>query len=463
MTRVKRMTLFSGANGVGKTKWAVANCLSRILGYQPWDGVKHRQPPVRVLLCGPDFTNYHSKKSIPQIYEFLPRSQWESIKKNNNGTECEFTHPNGSILDLMSYEQYLRKPPDQASPFEGIDWDYANLDEPGPKDVYISISRGVMKRNGTMGWGMTPIAEPWVYDELYLAADDDPDIGAIMVPIESAMRSDTNPNGHLDEAAVAKYRNDLRGDDDEEARLSGKFVHLIGRIYRDFNKMVHTFKRSDIQIKAEWPKGISIDPHDKRPFAIIWWAVDEQGRRIIFKEWPTDPHKSYNYFDNRWDDYAEMIHKSMADTPGGRASYRWFVADPNFASTRKGATSQTLATFLQLQRLPFINDVDNSIPSGHQSIRRLLSWEPTKPVSITNTPHILVADDLWNVIWSFERYVWVKLEGDKEKPGEAGKDFMDCLRYMEAMRPRHLILGEVAAPYRRRGWKNLGLGALGDR
>jgi hypothetical protein len=458
-----RVTLLCGGNGIGKTLFLAAEALAWVTGERPWDGTKTKIPPSRVLMVGPDFTNYFPKKLIPTIFSLMPLECWESHKKNPSGTYIELTHPNGSVLEFMSYEQHLRRGADQASPFEGIDWDIALLDEPGPKEVYVPISRGVMKRNGRLVWALTPVTDPWIWDELYQPAGEDPDIYAKTVSIFDAVKSEANPTGHLDQGALQKYVNDVKGRDDEDARLYGKFKHLIGLVYKDANRMVHGYDPKLVTIGADWPKGIVIDPADRRPWAMIWFAVAPDGKRYVYREWPTDPFHFYRYFDNRWDDYAQMIKKSMEESPGGTRSFRWLVIDPNFGVVTKGVTGESIVARMAKWGLYFRTDIDNTIEIGHAKIRKLLSYDTTKPVSATNSPQLMISKDCWNMWYAFEHYRWKTRNEDlsdtRDIPSEDGKDFMDVLRYMEAIDPRYLTPETYRPKYRMKGLLNSGLGA----
>jgi len=462
-----RITIFCGGNGVGKTTFLVAVLLSMIQGFQPWDKKRHRMPPVRVCLSGPDFTNYHPKKSIPTILSFRPLDTWVSTKKNSQGVFCEFTDPNGSVLELMSYEQHLRRAADQASPYEGIDWHAHGFDEPFPHDLFVSVHRGVMKNNGKILIAQTPIADHWMYEELYLpgVSGTDPDIYAEKVPIFAAVKSDENPTGHLDQGALQGFLNTAAGRDDERARIYGDFVHLVGLIFKDWKRDVHTYDPKKFEIQPDWPKAILIDPHDRRPFAISFWAMDPQGRKVCFREWPTDPFNQYRYYDNRWEDYVAFLKRAMEETPGGPASFQWLVADPNFSQTKKGETNLSLHDYFWSQGLFFVDpsDVNNNISTGHAAIRRDLSYDPEKAISTGNSPRIVVNKECWNMIWSFERYTWKsarnEFSDDSEAPSEDGKDFIDGLRYFESLEPRFFSVAGNRPRYNLRGLMNNGMGA----
>jgi hypothetical protein len=239
------ISMMYGGNGIGKTLMLLAELIAMVKGYRPWtkDHQKtFRTPPVEVALVGPNFTIYHSKKSIPTLLSLAPLETWARTEKNNNGVYTAFHDPNGSVLSLMSVEQAERQSESMQSPFEGIDWDAVALDEPFPKqNVFVPIQRGVMKKDGRIMIGLTPLAQRWIFDELFEPGKEDPDIWTKTVRIWDAVKSESNPNGHIDEHALQVFWNTIKGSDEEEARMEGRPTHRSGIIFKDFDPIVHSF------------------------------------------------------------------------------------------------------------------------------------------------------------------------------------------------------------------------------
>jgi phage terminase large subunit-like protein len=74
-----------------------------------------------------------------------------------HGNKC------GSKLHIRSYDE-------QASSYEGQDYNFIHWDEPPPRDVWLAAERGKIVTNAPSIYTMTPLKEPWIYDELSLKA-----------------------------------------------------------------------------------------------------------------------------------------------------------------------------------------------------------------------------------------------------------------------------------------------------
>jgi hypothetical protein len=437
----KRLVLMTGGNGIGKTHTAIGVCLAWIKGERPWDGSKTpRTPPVDVLYVAPDFTNYHAKKTIPLIFKLMPHEAWEHVLTDGRGLQTMFRHANGSTLHLMAYEQHLRKAQDQASPFEGIDFDLAVFDEPAPREVFIAIERGVMKRNGKILMVLTPIAEPWIFDQLYEPGlDPASDIGTHTISAEVAVRSETNPEGIWEREAFDHFRATVSGEDHEDARIHGHFKHLAGLVFKEYDPAYHIFDPAKLEIRPEWPKGLTIDPHDKKPFMMAWWAVNPEGQILFFKEWPTSPFHEYRSCDYTWDDYAAFIKAEEEKIPGGAGSVIYRFMDPNFGRSSKASAGVSISDYLGQQGMYFDTTVDDSLQNGHAAIRRRLSFDRNQPLSPTNHPMLRISKACWNLDYAFRHYIWDEVGSvAKEKPKDHAKDAMDVMRYTAAANPEYI-------------------------
>ncbi len=449
------IVLFLGANGTGKTTTGIAEAVAWVEGFRPWDDTVTRKPPTEVLIVGPDFKGYHVHKSIPIIKMLRPVETWARIDKYN-GVETHFVDNNGSTLTLMTYEQHLRKSSEQVSPFEGIDWDFVFYDEPPPRGVWIATQRGVMKKDGKALLGLTPImSEDWIHDEIYQpAVNGDIDMACRVVDImETREETEDHPDGIMSEHAIGVYRKLFEHDDHAEARLHGRFVHLQGLILPEYNRAlgIHRFDHNRMVIEPNWPKFMVIDPHDRRPWAMCWGAVNPKGQKLIIEEWPRDPFNSIKDSHMGWKDYVNLIEQKEAELPGGAHTVVWRIGDPRFTVTPKGFDQVTLADYLSENDIHIDVDVDNRLKVGHRTVREALKYDTDKPIKENeNYPLLRISDECWNMDNCLTHYVWETHSRDdgtkipKETPSEKFKDFIDLLRYMLQADLTYFDVGERA-------------------
>ena len=71
-------------------------------------------------------------------------------------------------------------------------------------------------------------------------------------------------------------------EEERDARLHGKFKHLSGLVYKEFEPDVHVCEPPRVQ--KHWSRYFAIDPHPRTPTACLWVAVDENEQMYIYDE-----------------------------------------------------------------------------------------------------------------------------------------------------------------------------------
>ena len=414
--------LYVGANGTGKTTCAIAEGCAWCLGIRPWDDSVIRLPPVRVAVAVRTFTHSALEDVTPKIEHFLPNSRVVKRHLLANGKVYRWDLDNGSTLTLLSYAM-------DASDLEGLDYDFVVFNEPPPRVHYIALLRGVMKRNGAVMFAMTPLGgeSAWIYDELYSVAGSDPDIFQVTA---------THKDMFADENAKRLFYASLN-EEEREARWEGKFRHLIGRVYKEYDSGAHVVRGDRLAQIEKWitdlsiPKGMVVDPHDRRPFAIAWFLVTPAGQIVFFKEWPEDDFSSYKSCDYSVPQYAKLI----CDTERTRqiAPIVWRFMDPNYGIARRSVTGESIVDRFSTFGLPFDTDIHDGLEDGHLAVKERLMWDARRPFGDDNCPRIFFMPGLENFAYGLTHYTWK--EGEKNKVSENGKDFCDLVRYVCIVNP----------------------------
>lgn len=412
------------------TEMLVAECLAMVLGYRPWNGTKTRMPPNKILICVPTFSAI-SDYIIPKFDRLEPDGcrlpGREGRKYGHAGIESSRHYFNGSQVSFASYQQELKS-------FMGRDWDGVGLDESSPKEIFDVLLMRTVDRDGRIMMTLTPenMDAAWIFDDLYSMAGKDRQIFQIT--------GSSYDNPYLPKEVLAQIEARL-SPEEKEAKIYGKFKHLMGRVFQEYDENVHCYDPEKIKIEESWPKGICIDPHDRKPFAMAWFAVNPQNDMYFFEEWPPDnflEHKTPHSFD----EYVKIINAIEDGIPGGAASVQWRLMDPNFGRSRKAVSGNSVEEEFEEKGLYFDTQIDDDVMSGHIEIKNRLSWDKTKPLSELNRPKLFFKKGLTNMHRAFLNYTYdtrrMEMEkGVTERPKQKYKDMIDIVRYSCKFDPQY--------------------------
>lgn len=261
------------ANGIGKTT-ALVNTIGHLCF--PCDNRYFQQPlmanwtyPKRGRIVSDPTT---IRETIaPALEEWLPKDKYMTLNKGKN-YPASWTTETGWEFDLMTYDQDPKE-------FESSTLGFIFFDEPPPENIYkASIAR--LRKGGVCGIFATPLmGSAWLYDEIVANPNAQKQYRFFMeAEVEDACKIH-GVRGFLDheqiEKMVAQYK-----DEDMVSRVFGKFQHLVGLIFKEFDKEVHVFKPFDLN-SNDYCVYMSWDTHPREPEAIVWVAVDRKGRKYV--------------------------------------------------------------------------------------------------------------------------------------------------------------------------------------
>ncbi len=343
------------SNKVGKTRIGSALVHSWGMGYEAWNPVPDTfegavrvgdkffmpsslgiRPPVDIRITGEDWEEHVGNTLIRELKAFALPGLYET-KKNNVGVEAHWTNKkNGSTFSLMTYKQ----DPSLFESFLGHGW---WPDEPPPESIWGPMSRALFTTGGKVFMSMTPIKEPWIYDNLMRSGRPDIEVVSNVslwdaphlydADLETLMKCGFTPEEarkwlgmEMEEAKKTKYlpeseavlreklRNrtvkfltefgqeleldafayaaqnlkiyrfirDLKDDTERLPRVFGIPKHLMGLVWKNFNPDLH--KVAPFKIPIDWPVEFQIDFHPNENIAIIFHAVDPWGRHFFLEE-----------------------------------------------------------------------------------------------------------------------------------------------------------------------------------
>jgi phage terminase large subunit-like protein len=394
----------------GKSTFGINEGVSHALGYRPWlpEGDPDRKINVRLpnkgLVCGESFGEQIAKVLVPKLLGdpekglpgAIPTDELSGVKRNPTGVVTSIFLKNGSAIYLQSYDQDIDL-------FESADYDWCHFDEPPPRPIWVAVQRGLTDRRGRTWLTMTPLKEPWIYDEIF-SRDD---VGLYYFDIEE------NVGFGLTREGVDNFSKNLT-DDEKEARLRGKYFHLSGLVYKNYGPKLR-LKR--FPIPKHWGLWFHVDTHPRTPHHAVWMAVDPDGRKYVCGELKNgdtansvkpfiEAVKVYEktMFDRKPDEVVRLIE------PGSQAP------DP----LRDGRSICDEFTEQGLRCRPGSKNRDSGILLFQQELRN----DPTYGVA----PNIFFFNDLEGVHFEMMHYMWDdwnRKAGEGKTEKQAPKDRYD--------------------------------------
>jgi len=222
--------------------------------------------------------------------------------------------------------------------------------------------------------------------------------------------------------------------EDIQARVYGKFQHLTGLVFKEFNKRVHVIKPFKITFE-DYCVYQRLDTHPRNPDACLWLAVDRKGTKIVVDELYTEAttqelaqrikakDSQYRMIDRRIDPSA-------------------FIEDQH---TKKSLAKNLYA--LGLSYLPASKNRTHAI----QVIHDALDYREAGDGTFLKAPELFIFDTCLRTIWEMEHWQYQEWEGkaaDKrsrsEKPQDKddhmmenlGRALIDQPRFFEMEKPK---------------------------
>lgn len=439
-SRIAQIRGMWAPNQRGKTTAGEVEILSWGFGEDLWTGkpiervgkTKWR-PGMRFFIGAKDYAAGINEVIIPKMQELLPLEEIgvEFVKMSGRITnKLKFPEPYNFSIKMLSYEQEVHKN-------EGMTWNGGWFDEPPPRHLYVSCRRGCLRHAAPIIFTGTPINEPWMYEDIFAHKK------AVHIETPEQLK-------HLkwDSHAIVKVRHDeyppgvtaeqiaawaeTLDEDEKLARVHGEFMHLQGRVYKQFDRAKHVLDRdqffADRPNWRSWPSLCVMDPHDRKPFAIAWAILTPRDEIVFIDEWPNVDFTRQKSW--RWSikEYADMIREREnslwgESQVGFEKQITWRIMDPNFGRTQKAGTGKTPEDEFDELGIYFDTTVDDKLENGHMVVRAALHGE-----------RLFFLNNCMNTIKAMENYVWDEFRGrgeraPKEKPKDGFKDFADLVRY----------------------------------
>jgi hypothetical protein len=227
--------------------------------------------------------------------------------------------------------------------------------------------------------------------------------------------------------------NKCADEDERQACLEGKFMHLAGCIFKGFKREVNVIPEGLVDL-ADKDVYMICDPAIGKPLFVIWAAIGPAGDITIYDEWP-------NYEFNKAKDpnfgvreYAEQF-KMKEIRVQGKPIQR--ILDRHFGNARRTLGGLTLKQEFSEVDIDFmdsytISEVGAEVETGILKVKDALRYNDKKPIDALNQPKLRVTDNCTNTIHALERWSRDPKSG---KPKEEYKDGCDDVRYLVMANP----------------------------
>lgn len=262
----KKVVTLQGGNGIGKTVLGACIVGAACLGIEPWskqETIFGRRPVTVRILCS-DWEKHAATVIVPKLKEWLPIGEYTTAK-NNVGVESKFTFRNKSSIELITNKQ-------ETSDHEGWEGDIVWGDEPFGQDKYVANLRGLRKEVGLFLITMTAVKESWMLDEIVLNTSP-----AFASVTEIPMSANPTLPKDYQEMVLAAF-----GEKERIARIEGKWLNLVGLVWKGFDKNIHVI--DPFSIPTDWPVVSFTDYHPSHPNAIGYYACDPFDRWYVVDE-----------------------------------------------------------------------------------------------------------------------------------------------------------------------------------
>jgi phage terminase large subunit len=300
---------------------------------------------------------------------------------------------------------------DNIDPIASLNIDWFWLDEAYeiPEDSFLMLQARLRGELGQplQGWiTTTPNGHDWIYQKFVapaLAGRQD------LLNDYRYVLSKTSENHHLPSDLVSRLYRDYP----EEWRkryLDAEFNVFEGQIYTEFDEAIHVIDPIDIPRGWGWFR--VIDPGYRNPTAVIWGAVDFDGRIYIVSDYLVAQQPLSVHAQN-------IIDRTRALT--GQPHVLTLI-DP--AAKQRTANSE-LSVIEQLRSFGiYAEPANNDVWAG---IQRVKQYFIEKKLFIFKTCQATI-QELKNYRWKPKRVT--DLADPKEEPLKKDDHLVDCVRYI---------------------------------
>jgi phage terminase large subunit-like protein len=416
--------IFSAANACGKTAAGVNMIGNMFYGPQnEWfetDFFRKFKRPSRGRIISEATTI--EQKIVPELKKWLKAGTYVA-RKLNRPFESYWKLMDGTEFDLLTNDQDKKE-------FESVDLDWIWEDEPPRRDIHhSSIAR--LRFGGIVIITFTPLKSGhFIFDD-YQDREDGKKIIFTFGDIEQNC-FEHSKRGIIPHSTIIRWKAEY-DPDEAEARLHGKPQSRYGRIHKLFDREKHLISELPAN---EYTWYFVLDPHERRPPAMIWVAVNPSDICIVVDEWPNERFDKLRECSLDYDGIVKLIKAKEEDM---KINVEHRVIDPHCLNNPHSNTSMTIYQEYKARGIKFDRRI--RLFKGFEDVaqKKLDSYLSLKP-----NPMIYMMKNCRNVIYSLENWTWDDYEGKlaermdiREHPSNKHKCFSNLLEYLVMAKPEY--------------------------
>ena len=407
------VNMFVGANGTSKTATGVNIITNIVYGIQnewfehplfqkfPYSEKKGR------IISDPTTIK---EKIIPELRKWFPANEAARIPdanfeeaKEGKSYVCKITTNTGWTIDIMSTEQEKKE-------FESVDLSWIWIDEPIPQDRFIaSLARG--RLGMIVFWTYTPLfGAAWIKDWMDKHLDSG-EAGAVEAEAEENCKVH-GIRGIFEHAHIKRIADSIP-EDEKEARIFGRFGHLLGRVHKIFRRSIHVIPAFSFNEK-DYTTYMALDTHPRVPDHALYLSVNRNGRKFISGEVISEGGVKTLY--NRLVEFETKMHFRIQDR----------IIDPSAFNDDQHTEENSVGRQLMALGMIFIRG-SKDLMAGIKRLDDALKYT-VKESKMIVSPELYICDNNPTAIKQIEEYVWSEYKGpskDDKKPNPNPKDRND--------------------------------------
>lgn len=496
----KRIFLVTSANGVGKTTIAW-NILLNII-YENYNIYRK----ITDLQTGEQFSGFFD---FP-LYNRFPKTWPKQVWYVSNADSLRFIHeelknwaPPHSYIEgewteskdgktyvsrihfpVTGWTIYYKTVEQDPQTFESANISIIVFDEPPPRQLYkAAIYR--TRKGGFIMIPATPLFHAaWFVDDIVERIPEEGEssfkwhqtVDVWSNCIETAGEWHLGIFGRQKKGNLSKSQIDFQisetDPDEVEARVYGKFQHLVGLIFKGYDRNKIVRPAQSREFPNNYMYRFVLDPHDRKPPAASWYCLDQYGRIEKIREFPSVHDKIYHgqrYVDIKDSgpytikDFVRMFFEIEQELqiPPDRIQD---IIDPNFGVKIQRNTGRKVYEEYEIamkeiakerksrRRYSFVLNVIDDLYIGHKKLKELIKPNADGEVRYTIDPSCVNTD------LAYRRYKYkdqtdkqVEEMGLSDRVEEKWKDFIDNDRYMAVLpwkyRAHPIFLGKGRSDY----------------
>lgn len=454
-----------GGNRSGKTTSGTVEAIAHALGERTWLPKDHPDRVVKLANGDPIPVPNIGRIAVKsfevnviqtldvKMHEWAPKGEIVHVQTTQRSVPSCYTFRNGSKIYVMSYDQ-------DDDTFEGQNGHWFWCDEPPPQRKYNGLVRGLVDFDGHCWITATPLSEPWISSTLTPTANV-PGSGIRLFNYDIWDNCVEN-GGTLSRRSIESFLDKLPAHE-RAAREHGTPLHLAGLVFPEWSAKP-PFWIDPVKIPSHWPRVCLIDPHPRKPIAVMWAACSPDNVWHIYRSMFDAELRTYH-------DVSIAIMEAEGWEVVGE-KYDWKVHDmrPVFRATREA--EQVVLRIIDTsanepERNSGLTGAEEFASYGiycHDAYKRNKSagLNAIRTALTLKTewaqPGIVVHNNCIEVKQNFENFIWDRwgsskqsaLKGEKQDVVKNDDDFIDLIRYLFQMRLTYSMLRSkaFAAPVR---------------